>query len=96
MPMIIGALVSMLLQALRQYLPGIIGRVLLAFGIGYVTHEIALPPLKAFIESKVGGLPGILSVYFSATGLSIAVSMILSAIVAARAQAAILSKLGSS
>lgn len=95
MPMIIGALVTMLLQGLRQYLPGIIGRVLLAFGIGLATYEIALPPLKAFIQSKVATLGPILIAYFDATGFGIAVTMILSAWAAARAQAAILSKLGS-
>lgn len=95
MPMIIGALVAMLLQGLRQYLPGIIGRVLLAFGIGLVTHEIAMPPIKAFIASKVAGLGPVLIAYWDATGFGIAVTMILSAWAAARAQAAILSKLGS-
>lgn len=95
MPMIIGALVSMLLQGLRQYLPGIVGRVLLAFGIGLVTHEVALPPMKAFVASKVAGLGPVLVAYFDASGFGIAVTMILSAWAAARAQAAILSKLGS-
>ncbi len=95
MPAILGALVTLLLQALRQYLPGILGRVLLAFGIGFATHEIALPPIKAFIASKIGQLGPVLLAYFDATGFGIAVSMILSAWIAARTQAAVLSKLES-
>lgn len=95
MPMIIGALVSMLLQALRQYLPGIIGRVLLAFGIGLVAHEIALPAIKSFIQSKISGLGPVLIAYFDATGFGIAITMILSAWAATHTQRAILSKLAS-
>jgi hypothetical protein len=94
--MIIGALVAALLQALRQYLPGIIGRVLLAFGIGFATNEIAMPALKAFIQSKLGALPAVLYAYFEACGFGIATTMILSAYLAARAQAAILTKLKAS
>lgn len=95
MPMIIAALVSMLLQALRQYLPGIIGRVLLAFGIGLVTHEVALPAIKSFIQSKLSALGPVLVAYFDYTGFGIAVTMILSAWAATYAQKAMLAKLGS-
>jgi Protein of unknown function (DUF2523). len=94
--MIIGALVAALLQALRQYLPGIIGRVLLAFGIGFATNTIAMPALKAFIQSKLGALPSVLYAYVEATGFGVAVTMVLSAYLAARAQAVVLSKLKAS
>ncbi len=93
MPQIIAALVALLISALRQYLPGIIGRVLLAFGIGFVTHEMAMPALKSFVESKFGMLPPVLQAYWGATGIGIAATMIISAWLAARAQKAILSKL---
>lgn len=93
MPMIIGALVTMLIQAARQYLPGIVGRVLVAFGIGLTVHEVALPALKSFVAGKVSALGPIMSVYFEATGLGIMVTMILSAIAASIAQRAFLSKL---
>lgn len=95
MPMIIGALVTLLINALRQWLPGILGRVLLAFGIGLFTHEVALPALKSFIQSKLPALGSVGVAYWDATGIGIMVTMILSAIAAAKAQKVILSKLGS-
>lgn len=95
MPQIILALVAMLISALRQYLPGIIGRVLLALGIGFVTHEVAMPALKSFVESQYGQLPPILQAYWGATGIGIAITMLLSAWIAGRTQKAVLSKLES-
>ena len=94
MPMIIGALISALISALRTYLPGIVGRVLIALGIGIATETIAMPALKGFIQSKLGGLPSVLVAYWDATGIGIMVTMILSAMLANRAQRAFLSKLG--
>lgn len=94
MPMIIGALISALISALRTYLPGIVGRVLIALGIGVATETIAMPALKEFIQSKLGGLPAVLVAYWDATGIGIMVTMILSAMLANRAQRAFLSKLG--
>lgn len=93
MPQIIGALVAMLIGALREYLPGIIGRILLAFGIGAFTHSVALPALKSFIQSKLPALGSVGVAYWDATGLGIMVTMILSAIAAAKAQSVILAKL---
>ncbi|MEN5219868.1 MULTISPECIES: DUF2523 family protein [unclassified Stenotrophomonas] len=95
MPQIIAALVALLVSAARQYLPGIAGRILLALGIGFVTHEIAMPSLKSLVESKFGALPPVLQAYWGATGIGVAVTMILSAWIAGRAQKAVLSKLGS-
>lgn len=95
MPLILGALGALLMQMLRQYLPGILGRVLLAFGIGFVTHKLAMPALKAFIETKVSGLPALVVAYWGATGLSVATTMLLSCWLAVIAQKAFLAKLGS-
>jgi hypothetical protein len=93
MPQIIGALVAMLVGAAREYLPGMIGRVLLAFGIGAFTHEVAMPALKSFIQSKLAGLGAVGVAYWDATGIGIMVTMILSAIAAAKAQKVLLAKL---
>ncbi|TDB26200.1 DUF2523 domain-containing protein [Stenotrophomonas sp. ATCM1_4] len=94
MPQILGALVALLIGAAREYLPGIIGRVLLAFGIGAFTHEVALPALKAFVQSKLSALGAVGVAYWDATGAGIMVTMILSAIAAALSQKVVLSKLG--
>lgn len=94
MPAIIGALVAALIGALRQYLPGILGRVLLTFGIALVTNEVALPALKSFVQSYFGGLPSVLLAYAGALAFDKAVTLILSAAVAVRAQRVILSKIG--
>ncbi|XQA60992.1 DUF2523 family protein [Xanthomonas sacchari] len=96
MPMIIGALVTMLMQALRQYLPGIIGRVLLAFGIGLVTNEVAMPALKAYIAAQLPSLGAVGVAYWDASGIGAAVTIILSAYAAVVTQRAVLSKLKSS
>lgn len=94
MPQIILAAVTFLISALRQYLPGIVGRVMLALGIGLVTHEVAMPALRSLVESQFASLSPILQAYWGATGIGVAVTMILSAIIAGRAQKAILSKIG--
>lgn len=86
MPLILGALGALLMQLARQYLPGIIGRVLLVFGIGLVAHEVGLPALKAFINSKLTNLGPIMFAYFEATGFGIFVTMVLSAYIAMRVQ----------
>lgn len=93
MPAIIAVLISALIQALRTYLPGLVGRVLLAFGIGFLTHTIAMPALKSYVAAKVAGLGAIGVAYWDATGLGMMVTMILSAIVAAKSQKVILSKI---
>lgn len=92
MPAILGALGAMLIQLLRQYLPGILGRVLLAFGIGFTAHTIAMPALLAFIQTKVAGLPGVLASYFGASGFDVVCTMIISTAIAVRAQRVFLSK----
>ncbi|MBV2210282.1 MAG: DUF2523 domain-containing protein [Thermomonas sp.] len=95
MPAIIGALVAALIGALRQYLPGLIGRVLLTFGIALTAHEIALPALKSFIQSYMGGLPSVLLAYAGALAFDKAVTLILSAYAAVRLQRVVLSKIAS-
>lgn len=93
MPMILGALVAALLQGLRTYLPGIVGRVLLAFGIGVFTHTMAMPALKAFIQGYIGGLGSVAVAYFEASGFGVFTTLVLSAIMATRVQRVALAKL---
>ncbi|MDR2872068.1 MAG: DUF2523 domain-containing protein [Xanthomonadaceae bacterium] len=95
MPAIIAALVAAIINAARHYLPGILGRCMLALGIGFFVHEIGFPALKSFLQSYVSGLPSVLISYFDASGIGAAVTMIISAIVAVRSQRLILSKLSS-
>lgn len=96
MPAIIGALVAAIIGALRQYLPGIIGRTLLMFGIAITTHELALPALKSFVQSYMGGLPSVLLAYAGALAFDKAVTLILSSYAAVRIQRVVLSKIASS
>lgn len=93
MPAIIGALVAALISALRTYLPGILGRVLLAFGLTLAVNEVGLPALRGFVQSYMGGLPAVLLAYAGAIKLDVAMSMVLSTIVAVRAQRVVLSKI---
>ncbi len=94
MPAIIGALVAALITGLRTYLPGIVGRILLTLGIGFTAYKIALPPLIAMASEYIDRLPIVARVYFGALGLDIALVMILSALVAVRAQRMVMTKLG--
>lgn len=93
MPAIIGALVAMLFQALRQYLPGILGRVLIAFGLTMAVNEVGLPALRSFVQGYMGGLPSVLLAYAGAIKFDVAITMILSTVVAVRAQRVVLSRM---
>lgn len=96
MPAIIGALVAMLLQGLRQWLPGILGRVLVAAGLTLAVNEIGMPALRAFVQSYMGGLPAVILAYAAAIKFDVAITMILSTVVAVRGQRVVLSKIGGS
>lgn len=96
MPAILGALGALLVQLAREYLPGILGRALLAFGIGFTAYELGMPALIAFIQSKVNAMGAVYIAYFKALGLDVVCTMILSALIAVRAQKVALSKLGGS
>lgn len=93
MPLILGALVSLLINALRQYLPGLVGRVLLAFGIGLFTHQVAMPAMLGLIQTKVASLPPVLFQYFGALGLDVVCTIWLSAFAAMASQKVLLRKL---
>lgn len=94
MPAIIGALIAALMGALREYLPTLFGRVMLAFGIGLFTHQVAMPALLGMIQSRLGGLPGVLAAYFGALGIDVCITIVLSAAAAKAAQKVLLSKIG--
>lgn len=93
MPAILGALVALIMTGLRQWLPGIIGRCLIAFGLMVATNEVALPALKSFVQGYMGGLPAVVLAYAGAIGMDKAITMILSAAVAVQAQRAILMRM---
>ncbi len=92
MPLLIGALVTALINALRAWLPGIVGRILLTFGIGFATQTLAMPALIGFVQSRMAGMPSVLLAYAGALGIDVAVTMVLSAIAAGRLQRVALSK----
>lgn len=96
MPAILGALGALIIQLLRQYLPGILGRVLLAFGIGFTAHKLAMPALMSFIQSKVSGMGSVLVAYFGGLGIDVVCTMIISTLIAVRTQKVFLSKIGGS
>lgn len=95
MPLIIMALVTALMSALRELLPGLVGRLMLAIGIGFATQKLAMPALLAFVQAKVSGMPQLIVAYFGALRVDVCVTIMLSAILATRAQRVFLSKVGS-
>lgn len=96
MPQILGALVALLFQAARQYLPGIVGRILLAFGIGMFTHKVALPAMKSFLSALLPSMGPVGMAYFEASGTGVAITLILSAYAAAVGQKVFMAKLKAS
>lgn len=94
MPAIISALVASLLTAARTYLPGIVGRILLTLGIGFATHQVALPAVRSVFQSYWGQLGEVIRAYGGAVGLDVAASIIIGALVAKAAQKFTLTKLG--
>ena len=94
MPAIVASIVGWLISALRQWLPGIVGRVMLALGIGLATHQIVVPSLLALVQARVAALPPSLVAYFGALDVEIVVTMILSAAASHKAQKVVLRKLG--
>lgn len=93
MPLLIPVIVAALMNALRTYLPGIVGRVLLALGIGFATHTLAMPALIGMVQARASGLPSLLLQYFGALGIDVAITIILSALAANASQRVLLSKL---
>ena len=94
MKAIIFALVGYLISALREYLPGIVGRILLALGIGLATQAIAMPAMLAFVQSKVDGMPEKIVGYFGALGMDVVCTLLFSALAARAAQRVLLKKIG--
>lgn len=99
LPVVIGVAASaiggFLFNAARQYLPGIVGRVLTALGLGFFLNEVAVPSLLGMIQSQVGGLPGVMASYFGALGLDVCTTIILSAVAGRAAHKMVLGKLTS-
>ena len=93
MPAIIMALVTALVGAARQYLPGIVGRLLLALGIGLAADQLVLPTLNGMIQSQLSGMPSVVYAYAGALGIDKAATMILSALAARASQKVLLKKL---
>ncbi|PJK12474.1 hypothetical protein CO613_11430 [Lysobacteraceae bacterium NML07-0707] len=79
---LLGALITALLGAAKKYLPTLVGKVLLAFGITIATSEIVLPSLIAFVQSHMSGMPRLVFAYVGALGIDKVVTMILSALAA--------------
>lgn len=96
MPAVVMALVGWFISALRQYLPGIVGRVLLALGIGFVVKTVALPSLLALVASRVDAFTPTMRAYFGAFGIDMAVTIILSACAARAGQKMLLRRMSGS
>lgn len=95
MPAVVAAIVGWLISALREYLPGIVGRILLTLGIGFATKTLVLPSLLGMIQARVAGLPALALAYFNAFGLDVCITIILSAAVAVQAQSFMIKRMGS-
>lgn len=79
-PGLIAALVAALITALRIYLAAMLGRVLLAFGVGLYVYTAAVPDLVAWIAAQFSGLPPFVRESAAASGVDIFITMVLSAL----------------
>lgn len=81
MPALILAFASMLTQVAGT----LVGRVLLALGIQFVTYKgmnIVFDGFKALVLENIGGLPGDMSIMVSAVGIIQAINIVWGAIAA--------------
>lgn len=69
-----------LIIKLKSAAAGIVGKVLGTFGLSMVTFDAVLPNLKAFVMSKVSGMPADALALLGYIGVGEAISMILSAL----------------
>lgn len=71
---------SHLFLGLKQIAANIVGRILASFGLTLVTFNSLLEPAKAFLASHLNGLPSNALNLFSALGLDVAMTIIVSAL----------------
>lgn len=72
--------IAQLMLSLRNAASGIIGKVLVTFGLSIVTFDSVLPNLKQFVMSKIAGMPADALNVLAYIGVGEAMSMILSAL----------------
>lgn len=72
--------VGHLLEKTKEAAAGIVGKILGTFGLSMVTFNAVLPNFKAFVTSKVAGLPPQMMDMLGYLGVGEAISMILSAL----------------
>ena len=72
--------IAQLIAAVRNAAAGIVGKVLGTFGLTMVTFDSVLPNLKAFVMSKISGMPADALAMLGYIGVGEAMSMILSAL----------------
>jgi hypothetical protein len=78
--------------ALAASMSGLIGRVLLAMGIGYATYEFAMPAFVNMIRGQLSGLPGTMIAVLAAAKVDVAITILFSAISARMASRIIFRK----
>lgn len=72
--------ISALISAVRNAAAGIVGKILGTFGLTIVSFDSVLPNLKAFVLSKISGMPADALSMLGYIGVGEAMSMILSAL----------------
>lgn len=69
-----------IVYALGMSMSGLIGRALLALGIGYGTYNFVMPSFVAMVQGQLSGLPGTMIAVLGAAKVDVAVTIIFSAI----------------
>lgn len=79
---IIYAFVAHLINMVRFFAPGIVGKTVTALGVGLYFYNVALPIVIGYAQEHAAGLPALALQYFGALGLDVVVTVWLSVNVA--------------
>lgn len=82
MPVVLALLLRGLVWLVTTYAGQWVLKTFIALGIGVVTTKLVLPDLLAFVESHTSGMTPFLFQMFGACGFDVAITMVLSALVA--------------
>lgn len=82
MDAIIVKLAGKLIAGLKLAAGFIVARVMVALGLSFVTFQAVMPDIKAFIVGKTAGLDPRVIEFFGYVGFDVAITLVVSALVA--------------
>lgn len=81
----VGGFIGSLINKLRDFAAGIVGRCMTALGVGWTTTQYALPNFVSWIQSHAGGVGADVIAVLAYINVDKAMTMILSAYIVKKA-----------